>query len=198
MARRSDHTPEELKKLSIRKGLEIIDKNGLSAFSARKVAAAMGYTVGTLYHVFGSLDNFMLHLNGQILDDWYEDLSGGIRASRKDPLRYLAQAYIDFARQKNPRWITLFEFRLNKSTPLPGWYGEKLIRLFGLVEGALSPHVHRDAAKARRAAKVLWAGIHGICVLSLSGKLDVVGAEKTEVLVNSLIDTYLQGLKTEK
>lgn len=193
MARRSDHTPEELKKLSIVKGLEIIDKKGLYGFSARAAAAAMGYTVGTLYHVFGSLDQYLLHLNGQILDDWYAELAEGLAATRKDPLRYLVQAYVDFARTKNERWNSLFGFRL-ASTAMPGWYGEKLLRLFALVEEALAPHMSGDMNKRRRAAKVLWAGIHGICVLSLSGKLDIVGADKTEVLVDSLMDTYLKGL----
>ncbi|MFH1159062.1 MAG: TetR/AcrR family transcriptional regulator [Pseudomonadota bacterium] len=191
MARRSDHTKEELTELAIRKGIEIIDKNGVSGFSARRIARAMGYTVGTLYHVFGDLDQYMLHLNARILDEWHEDLSLGLRRTRKDPVRFLAQGYVDFARKHYNRWTTLFEFRMTRQTPLPGWYTAKLSRLFELVENAILPHAGGDLRKARRSAKVLWAGIHGICVLSLSGKLGIVGAEKPEILVKSLLDTYL-------
>lgn len=191
MARRSDHTREELMDLAIREGLDILDKDGLSGFSARRVAKAMGYTVGTLYHVFGDLDHYMLHVNARILDGWHEDLSRRLKRSKKDPLIFLAQAYIDFARRHYNRWTTLFEFRMAGKAPLPGWYTEKLGRLFELVEAAILPHSGGDTQKARRDAKVLWAGIHGICVLSLSGKLDIVGAEKTEVLVNSLLDRYI-------
>ncbi len=190
MARRSDHSREELKDLAVRKGLEIIDKNGFSGFSARGIAKAMGYTVGTLYHVFGDLDQYMLHINAQILDDWHEELRRGLKRTKKDPLRYLAQGYIDFARAHYDRWTMLFEFKMAKPTPLPDWYTEKMTRLFRLVENAILPHSDGDLRKARQDAKVLWAGIHGICVLSLSGKLDIVGAEKTEVLVNSLLDKY--------
>ncbi len=193
MARRSDHSREELKSLAILKGLEIIDKNGFSGFSARGIAKAMGYTVGTLYHVFGDLDQYMLHINARILDDWYTALNAGLKRTKKDPLHYLAQAYIDFARAHYNRWTVLFEFKASKPAPLPEWYTQKLTRLFELVENAILPYSGNDPQKTRLDAKVLWAGIHGICVLSLSGKLDLVGVEKTEALVSTLIDKCIIG-----
>jgi len=173
--------------LAICKGVEIIDKAGLYRFSARQAARDMGYTVGTLYHVFGNLDGYMLHINGRILDEWHGQLSAGLKRNKgKDPLRYLVQAYIDFARQEPYRWQALFELRVEDN--LPEWYGDKLARLFALVEDAIRPHV--GAAAARREAKVLWAGIHGICVLSLTGKLDAVGAEKPETLAAALLEKF--------
>lgn len=196
MARRSDHTPEELKKLSIDKGIGIIDKKGLSGFSARKVAAAMGYTVGTLYHIFGSKDQFLLHIHGRIMDEWYDDLVRGLSETKQEPLRYLAQAYAGFARVRPHRWRALFDSGAESVTP-PAWYGEKIVRHFRLVEEALLPHVGGDAARARRAAKIIWAGVHGICVLALSGKLDLVGAERTETLAEGMIDVCLRGLGRE-
>jgi len=192
MARRSDHSKEELRDLAIVKALEIIDKNGVSGFSARAVARAMGYTVGTLYHVFGDMDNYRLHINARILDDWHEELGAGLKRTKKDPLRYLAQSYIEFARAKHNRWTALFEFKPDKPAKPPGWYAEKMERLFALVEKAVLPHSGGDPQKARHDAKVLWAGIHGICVLSLSGKLDMVGVEKTETLVDSLLERYIK------
>ena len=191
MARRSDHSREELKELAICKAIEIIDKNGFSGFSARGIAKAMGYTVGTLYHVFGDIDQYILHINGRILDEWHQELSTGLKRTKKDPLLYLAQSYVDFARKNYNRWTTLFEFRMSNPTPLPDWYKEKMTRLFALVESAILPHSDNNRRQSRLDAKVLWAGIHGICVLSLSGKLDIVGAEKTEVLVNSLLKKYV-------
>jgi AcrR family transcriptional regulator len=190
MARRSDHSKEELKELALRKGLEIIDENGLSGLSARGVTKAMGYTVGTLYHTFGNLDQYMLCLNGRILDEWYQELTAGLKRTKKDPLLYLSHAYISFAQQHYNRWTTLFEFRPAEQADVPDWYAEKMANLFRLVEHAILPH-SKEALKARRDAKVLWAGIHGICVLSLSGKLDTVGADKVEILTDSLLEKYL-------
>lgn len=192
MARRSDHTKDELKGLAVDKAIEIIDENGAAGFSARGVAAAMGYTVGTLYHVFGDIDRFMLHVNARILDDWHAELARGLAKSRKDPLLYLGLSYVDFARGHYNRWRTLFEFRASPA-PLPDWYAEKMARLFGLVEAALLPHAG-DKRAARQSARILWAGIHGICVLSLSGKLDIIETEKPETLVRELLKTYMRGM----
>ena len=194
MARRSDHTKEELKELAIGAGYELIDKKGFSEFSARQVAADMGYTVGTLYNVFGSLELFMLHIHARTLDELYEQLTQGLKRSKSDHLHFLARAYISFARKNYKRWTALFDYNTSENA-FPDWYAEKLNKLFGLVEEALLPYIKNDQAKARQTAKILWASIHGICVLSLSGKLDKVGSEKVEVFVNSLLETYMKGLE---
>jgi AcrR family transcriptional regulator len=194
MARRSDHTQEELKELAVEKALEIIDEKGAEGFSARGVAAAMGYSPGTLYHVFGDIDSFLLHVHGRILDEWHADLARGLGRAQKDPLKYLAHAYLDFARRHHRRWSALFAPRQGQG-PLPDWYAGKMARLFGLVEEALRSGIGGSRAKARKSAKVLWAGIHGICVLSLSGKLDTVGTDSPEALIDALIDTWLRGLR---
>lgn len=182
MARRSDHAPEELKELAITKGLEIIDKKGPSGFSARGTAAAMGYTVGALYPLFGGLDGLLTHINARILDDWHAALERGLKKTRQPPLKYLARAYIGFARERRHRWQALFGAREGKAPP-PAWYAKKIARLFALVEQALPP----STPNPRQRAKLLWAGLHGICVLSLSGKLDITGPDRPETLVDALL-----------
>ena len=57
------------------------------------------------------------------------------------------------------------------------------------------PIAGEGAANAERAAKVLWAGLHGICSLSITGKLDTVGADSAQVLAKSFITNYVRGLK---
>ena len=60
-----------------------------------------------------------------------------------------------------------------------------------MLEDTISSAGH-DRRKVKRDAQVLWAGIHGISILSLTGRLELVGAESTEALVNALIDNYLK------
>ena len=45
-----------------------------------------------------------------------------------------------------------------------------------------------------RAARVLWAGVHGITSLSTADKLSVVTTESANRLVDDLVRTYLAGL----
>ncbi len=197
MARRSDHSKEELIELAIQAGIELIEEKGFSKFSARAVASKMGYTVGTLYHLFGTLDDFILHINARTLDKWYDILEKGLKKQKHDPIHYLAKAYMRFARDHYQRWTALFEHHIEEGKVVPDWYAPKLTRFFTLVENALLPYTNNDHAEARRMGKVLWASIHGICVLALSGKLEIVGAESAEILAASLVDNYLKGLACE-
>ncbi len=195
MARRGDHNKEELKKLAIQAGVEIIEQYGYFGFSARAVAAKMGYTVGTLYHVFGTLDDFMLHINATTLDLWYDTLQRGLKRHKGDAVHYLAKSYLQFANKHYNRWSALFEHRLAEGNKIPDWYAPKMSRFFVLAEDALLEHVNHDTKKAAKMGKVLWASIHGVCVLALSGKLVAVGAESAESLVSALVDNTLAGLK---
>jgi AcrR family transcriptional regulator len=195
MARRADHTREELTELAIIAGLELIKAEGFSSFSARKLATRIGYTVGTLYNVFGSYDDMMLHINARTLDEWFAHMQAALQNTRgRPPLHALARAYIEYSKTHSRQWTVLFEYSLSQERELPAWYGEKLTRFFLLVENELYPLVNRDRRKARRAAHVLWAGIHGICTLSLSGKMELVKAEAAETLAFSFMDNYMAGL----
>lgn len=194
MARRSDHSKEQLMELAIQSGIELIEEQGFSHFSARAVANKMGYTVGTLYHVFGSLDEFVLHINAATLDMWYTSLERGLKRQKGDAIHYLAKAYLLFAHKNYQRWIALFEHHMAEGKEIPEWYIPKMARFFTLVENALLPYVGGDQTQAKRMGKVLWASIHGVCVLALSGKLEIVGAESAESLVVSLVDNTLKGL----
>jgi len=191
MARRSDHTREELIQLAVSEGTRLIESEGISGFSARAAAARMGYTVGTLYHLFGSLDGYLLHLNGATLDLWHDQLTATLKRKPKQPVHALARAYIAFARKHYHRWTALFEHHLPEGESLPGWYAEKLARLFTLLEKQLPPTARQDHKKAAALSRLVWSGIHGICMLSLSGKLEAVGAESAEKMADRLVDALL-------
>jgi len=194
MARRSDHTREELKNLAIQAGYEILQANGPADFSAREVARRIGYTVGTLYNVFGSYEGLMLHLQGAVLDDWLDALRDD--CGDTPSLHELASFYIYYAAKHYNTWSLLFVRPATQKEQAPEWYVEKFQRLFAVVEKSLLPHVGGDAAEASRHARLLWASLHGICTLSVTGKLDLLGHESADAMAHRLIDTYLKGMKT--
>ena len=68
----------------------------------------------------------------------------------------------------------------------------------GRVEEALAPLFPpgREADR-QRAARVLWAGVHGITSLSTADKLSVVTTETASRLIDDLVGTYLAGLAGE-
>ena len=74
MGRRSDHTRGELEVLFVTEGRRLLAEVGVTRFSAREVAKKVGYSIGTLYNVFGSLDGLMLAMNARTLTLWAEHL----------------------------------------------------------------------------------------------------------------------------
>lgn len=198
MARRSDHSREQIRQMALDAAESIIAKDGYKGLTTRNVAQAIGYTVGTLYLVFENLDDLVLQVNSRTLDGLYEWLRAR-RASSNDireDLLSLADAYIAYAQTETARWNLLFEYVAEQGNDLPDWYLAKLNTIFGLVEATLKPMAeHRSELEIQQVARVLWASVHGICTLKIRNRMDLAGGQTTEEMVRTLIDTFLRGFE---
>lgn len=174
----------------------IVAAQGLEGLSARKVASAIGYTVGTLYLVFENIDDLILQVNARTLDRLYARLAetqAGARDGR-DWLLQLGEVYIRFADEDPHRWSMIFEHRLAEGRELPEWYEDKIERMFAIVEEALAPLAEgRPRTEVAQAARVIWGGVHGICILALADRLGIAGVDSVQDLSESLISNYLAG-----
>jgi len=198
MGRRSTHTPQELRALILDAAEEIIDTHGLGGLSAREIARRVGYSPGTIYNMFTSLDDVVLNVEARVLDALDKRLSELRQGDEADDSRVLriAHAYLAFTQAKPRLWNLLFEHHLPAGTDLPAWYQQKLEGLMGHVERALGPHFPPGReADCQRAARALWAGVHGITSLSTADKLSVVTTEAAGRLIDDLVGTYLAGLR---
>jgi len=197
MARRKDHTREELKEMSVISARKIIAAQGLSNLNMRRIAGDIGYTVGTLYNVFEDMDDLMMHINAATLESLYEMLEKEVPQNEKNAtlaLKEIATIYIRFAIEHFNLWNVLTNYEQMTEETRPDWYMEKTARLFRMVETHLAP-VCKNAAETERSAKILWASVHGICVLGLNGRLDITGADPVQSLTDTLIENYIRGLK---
>ncbi|MBU6339057.1 MAG: TetR/AcrR family transcriptional regulator [Rickettsiales bacterium] len=195
MARRNDHTKDEIREMVIKTGSDLIDKSGFSGFSTRQIAKEIGYTVGTLYNVFDSYDDIVFHINAVTLDDMKNFIKKNLKSSLKNSaaIKQLAHLYIKFASQNYNRWSALFEYNIPESLELPDFYGKKIDELFEMVEEVLINLIRKKTERLKH-AKVIWASIHGICILSLTKKLNVEGINSVEELTNQLVHNYLRGI----
>mgnify|MGYP002713270053 CR=1 FL=1 len=196
MARRSDHSREEIRDMALEVAEQIIPDEGHDALTARKVASEIGYTVGTLYLVFENLDDLVMHINARTLDRLYQRmLDGDIQdLAPKDRLLRLGQIYIHFAYGDPHSWTLIFEHRPAADRDMPDWYREKVMHVFAIVEDALKPLAPRRPKRdISQAACALWAGIHGICILGITQKLGSTGEKSVLKLAKSLILNYLGG-----
>ncbi|MCG8427591.1 MAG: TetR/AcrR family transcriptional regulator [Chromatiales bacterium] len=197
MGRRSDHSREEIHQLALEAAEAIVAEGGYKALSARKVASAIGYTVGTLYLVFENLDDLIFQLNGRTLDQLFQRMSEQCNSgqSGKTLLCTMATTYIDYAEQHSPRWNMLFEYVAENDNALPDWYLEKLGEVFGLIEQVLATTLpDHDDQSISQAARVLWASVHGICILKIRQRLNLAGGQNTEEMAHMLINNFLDGM----
>ena len=68
MARRSEHSLEEIKAMVLDAAESIVIEDGFSALKARTIAREIGYTVGSIYMVFTNMADLMMHINARTLD----------------------------------------------------------------------------------------------------------------------------------
>ena len=196
MARRSDHSRDEIREMALSAAEQIIREQGYKGFSARKLASAIGYTVGTLYLVFDNLDDLILQVNGRTLDRLHARVqqAQARHGHPQERLLQLGHSYISFADEDPRCWEMVFEHRLPEGSEMPEWLQRKVTRMFALVEGCLEPLAgHHSATEIAQAARALWSGVHGICILAITGKLNVAGVDSVQELTGCLIGNFLDG-----
>lgn len=188
MARRKDHTREELTNLAVQCGREIVIAEGPSALSARNVAKLMGYTPGTLYNIFENIDELAAAINASSLTNFAETLRDILRdnAKPKKRLTKIAQAYLDFQEQEPHLWTLLFATPIEHKSES---YRTAIHLVFDQVTEVMLP-MSKSSKIARQNAKILWSTLHGICLLQSSGKLDVSEADPAEQLVKRFLKQY--------
>ena len=195
MGRRNEHTREELREIALQAAEQLVAEHGLAGLSTRKVVGRIGYTVGSLYMVFRNLDDLIAQMNERTL----ETLQARLRAAIADQppaaaLRALAQTYITFALTETHRWLAVYEHRMPEDQPLPDSFTAKVAGMFELVQQQLALLCpRRSPADITLAARALWSGVHGICILGFDQKLEMVDGPPIQAVTSSLLDHYLAG-----
>ena len=208
MARRGEHSQEEIKHMILCVAERIVTEEGFSALTVRKIAQLVGYTAGSFYMVYNNMADLVIHINGKTLDEIAEKMrvaknsyqGGEVDIKVIDSncslsgVEALAVTYFNYANQNFNRWSLIFDYHFPDDFVIPDWYQAKVDTVFGLVEIQFSSFDHAyPEDKKKQAARTLWAGVHGVCVLSLSGKLNFVGVEDAEESVVLMVRNFMAG-----
>ena len=200
MGRRSIHTPEELRELIIDAATAIIERDGLEGLSAREIAKRIGYSPGTLYNVFENLDDLLLTIEARLLDQLADRLTAvDVSGTPEQRLLKLADTYYAYTQEKPKLWNLLTEHRMPAGRVVPEWYQAKLESLLIPLEQAITPLVNStDKSAPKRAARTLWAGVHGMTSLTTTNKLSYVTAHAGQSMVDDLVANYIAGLEQRR
>lgn len=202
MARRNDHSKEELQSMAIEATRTIISREGIEGVSARKVAQVIGYTVGTLYQNFDNIHDLILQANAFSLSELLAELENASNQPRNKLNRVItiADAYLHYAQTHDRQWLAIFKHTLPQGLVMPDWYQARIDALFSVIEMALRTLApKRDTKSIQLAARTLWSGVHGICILHVGDKLYSDSIATPSLLIKSLVTHYLNSwLKENK
>ncbi len=201
MGRRSDHSREEIKEMAIDAAAKIVETEGFQSLTARKVAAKIGYTVGTLYHVFRNFDDLVIHLNARTIDEMAELIQKGVKRKRspESRIRTMTEVYVSYATEHPDRWRLVFEHQAPRGLPTPELMKVRRDVMFEMVAENLRELSPRHAKQEiDHTATALWSGVHGICILALTGKLYLGGAFSMSKLIDTLIESVLNEFRSNQ
>ncbi|WP_341851041.1 TetR-like C-terminal domain-containing protein [Vibrio vulnificus] len=193
MARRNDHTREELIALTLETVKEFLAEHSYHELSLRKLANMIGYVPSTLVNVFGSYNLLLLHAVAQTLDELSLEAMKVVQDSndKKQALAELAYCYHDFALQHPHRWRLIFEHNMN-GAELPEWQAKRIDNMTGMLEALLQQIApSRTPTEVLQASRVLWSGVHGITLLSVDDKFFSSEPIDGKELIDSLLTNYL-------
>jgi AcrR family transcriptional regulator len=187
----------ELKELMITAAEEILEAEGLKGLQARAITARVGCAIGSLYNVFGDINELILIANsrtlihlGKLLGEAKDHAKNG---TPEDQLLALAFGYLDFAARHTRRWKAVFEHVLAEEKTVPTWYREGQKPLLANIASVLPDWMTLDGKSLM--AQTLFSAAHGIVVLALDRKLmDEFDRDRTEKQLQLLVEGAARSL----
>lgn len=193
MGRRSDHTRAELRELLVNKGHELMAEVGYSQFSGREAARRAGYSVGTIYNVFGSLDGLLAAINTRTFILWAEELKRRLDRSGDDRIACLVEGYFVFALDNPLTWSAIYEHRVPEGQGLSEVDFEGRAVLTQIVEQEVVNALPEDTSlDVARYARSLIATVHGHCSYVVSGSFALLNETDP---IGSALDRVRESLK---
>ena len=151
-------------------------ETGFGAFSAREVARRIGYSIGTIYNVFDSLDHLLIAINSRTFELWTGYLRQRVEQGGSDRIRSLVQAYFDFAREHPGLWMAIYDHRLPTGMALPDTDMQKRRALTQIVFDEIALQLPaRSDSEVEHLARSLIATVHGHCTYELNGSFALMG-----------------------
>lgn len=197
----------------IKSALALMQEGGLAAVKAREVAERAGVSVGTVYNLFGNVDQLILAANVRIYDELgaigtrrmiaiEADLQKRIRAGKvgdtpRERLRArlvgLAETYVDFVSANANRWSALLAFNRTRAVGESEDNLQHLNALIDILGDVLKEAPRwRTPAERRLAGRALWSAVHGVVMTSYFGD-DKPARQRTMHLLDLLLATIADG-----
>ena len=166
---------------------------GFHRFSAREVARRVGYSVGTIYHLFGTLDRLVFEINTITFQQWADLLERQLAVAGDRRLDALVEAYFDFAFEHRTLWQAIWAHQLPAGMVLPEKAAQDRSRLTAIVIAEVASALPESRRKeADQLARSLIATVHGHCDYALSGAFALMGTDDPVALAKARLQDALR------
>ncbi|MEM7268742.1 MAG: TetR-like C-terminal domain-containing protein [Pseudomonadota bacterium] len=181
----------DLPSVLIREGARLLDEKGADGFSMREVARRAGVAVAAPAHHFGNAKGLLTAIAAEGFSGLAEQLAAAPTRSEdiEDRVAAMCAAYVAFGKREPGRLAVMF--RLELIDEGDEHFLKESSRAFGCFEEAL-----RRAAAApvndtevNRAAKTLWAAMHGLLALRM------IPEQEADELISFAVSSVLGGLQ---
>jgi AcrR family transcriptional regulator len=186
MARRSEHSRDEIKAMILEAAENIVREQGFSALKIRKISADIGYTVASVYMIFTNMDDLNTQIKtrtiGKMLDSMTE---------KKECLT-VAMTYYEFVLNQRGLCRMLLQHQALKNLPSEKAYDEAQIELQLCFRQSLNTlNLDQTELEINNASKVLMSAVQGVCLPLLMQK----SVDQTEIKnsIELLLMSFLLG-----
>lgn len=201
---RGRKTPDGTRERIIGLTRDLMAVDGLSSLKVRAIAASTGVSVGTIYNMFGHLDDLVRLANGQTYDDLFTHQQNALLRARdaeqspRHQLYALAHAYLEWVSDHHTLWSSTLAFNQDRMDSAPAWYRQKEQSLLAIIEEALEDFpICFDGDMRLHTARALWASIHGIVSMAMGTRTLLLPVEDIEVQIEIVVDAVARTLKNE-
>ncbi len=182
-------------------GRRLVVEKGVDFLTARKLSEASGVSVGTIYNLFATMEQFIEAQNMQTLDEVFELMSMVIEDANPyiNISRYV-DAFSGFVLNNGNLWQLLFRDHLFRTQAGRSFaYSRKIKRIEKLIDRQLEKMFDRLSYKERRlSAKVLEMSLFALSGFLAGNVWDDLRDVNKRNISGLLLNTYLAGLATLK
>lgn len=182
-------------------GRTLVKENGQEFLTARKLSDASKASVGTIYNLFGNMDNFIIVQNMLTLD---EVITGFARVSRDaDPYKNLNRyldSFTNYVLNNQNLWFLLYNFHLkNDKKKLPSDYTKKIVQVINILDFEFATMFNGLNVKERKLSiQVLGLTLFALSSFLTTNTLEGFALINKRTLNKLLFNTYLAGIKSLK
>ena len=176
---------------------EILAQKGAEGLTLRECARRVGVSASAPAHHFGNMTGLLAAIATLGFDDLSAAMERQAAASDGTPagrLRAMAQAYVDFARQRPGRFRVTFGSALSLSKTKEPALQAAAARAFGILRSEIGGGPASETDGLARTV-LAWSSVHGLATLLLDGRLDFLaeggdGSARVDPLISAALREF--------